>query len=131
MGTSNGASKKTSSSGKVAGALGLAAAAVAAAAAGFYFYGKNGKQHRKQAGAWSKKAKLEMLKKIRQMKTVSETAYHKAAQEILAKLKQAKNIDPKELQAFGQELKQHWKQISAQAAKLSNKGRAKKRGKKV
>lgn len=122
--------KKTSSAGKVAGVLGLAAG-VAAVAAGYYFYGKNGKEHRKQASAWSKKAKMEMLQKIKQMKTVSQAAYHKAVGEVLAKYKQIKNIDPKELQSFGQELKAHWTEISKKAAKLAKKGKAKKPATKI
>jgi len=126
MKTSNGLDKKTSNAGKVAGAVGLAAAAVAAVATGYYFYGKGGKAHRKQAGAWSKKAKVEMLQKIKQMKVVTEAAYHKAVAEVLAKYKQVKDIDPKELQTFGQELKAHWAEISKEAVKLSGKGHAKK-----
>lgn len=114
--------KKTSSAGKVAGAVGLAAAGVAAVATGYYFYGKGGKGHRKEVSAWSKKAKLEMLEKIKQMKDVTETAYQNAVGEVVAKYKLVKNIDPKELQTFGQELKAHWTQISKEATKLSNKG---------
>ncbi len=118
--------KKTSGAGKVAGVLGLAAGVVAAAAAGYYFYGKGGKAHRKQASAWSKSAKLEMLKKIKRMKSVSKAAYHKASDEVMAKYKQVKNIDPKELQLFGRELKAHWAKISKDALKLANKNIIKK-----
>lgn len=116
--------KKTSPSGKIAGALGLAAGI--AAAAGYYFYGKEGKGHRKEAGTWTKKAKAEVLEKIKQMKDISQTAYEKVIAEVLAKYKLVKNIDPKELQSFAQELKAHWTEISKQAAKLSGKGAAKK-----
>ncbi len=112
--------KKSSRAGKVAGVLGLAAG-VAAAAAGYYFYGKDGKKHRKALGAWSKKAKTEMLEKMKNMETVSKQAYSKAATEVLAKYKQAKQVDPKELAAFGQELKTHWQQIANHAAKLGTK----------
>ncbi len=107
------------------GVLGLAAG-VAAAAAAYYFFGKNGKAHRTQAKAWSKKAKTEMLQKITQMKSVSKSAYHKAAADVLAKYKQAKNIDPKELETFGRELKAHWEQIAKDAAKLIKKTPSKK-----
>ncbi len=117
---------KTSQAGKVAGAIGLAAAGVAAVATGYYFLGKDGKKHRKEATAWSKQAKTEMLRKLKQMKTVSQATYHKATEEVLAKYKQIKNIDPKELQTFGQELKTHWVEISKEAAKLSGKSPIKK-----
>jgi hypothetical protein len=117
---------KTSSAEKAAGALSLAAAAVAAVATGYYFYGKGGKAHRKEARDWTKKAKLDMLEKIKQMKDVTKAAYDMAAAEILAKYKQVKNIDPKELQTFGQELKAHWTEISKEAAKLTVKSPVKK-----
>ena len=114
------------SAGKVAGRVVGVAAGVAVVAAGIYFYGKHGKKHREQTAAWTKKAKLEMLEKIKQMKTVTQEAYQKAADEILEKYKLVKNIDPKELQKFVQELKAHWEEISKQAAKLGGKVRAKK-----
>jgi len=117
---------KTSIAGKMArGALGVAAG-VAAVAAGYYFFGKGGKAHRKQAAAWSKEAKIEMLEKIKQMKDVSKDAYQEALDDILAKYKKIKGINPKELQSFGQELMAHWEKISKDAAKLINKGHAKK-----
>lgn len=119
---------KKSSAGRIAGGLGLAAvaAAVAAVAAGYYFSGKEGKKHLKELSGWSKKAKGEMLQKIKKMKAVSKRAYDEAAQEVLAKYKQAKNIDPKELQAFGRELKNHWKKIAKEISKLGAKKQAKK-----
>jgi hypothetical protein len=118
--------KKTSATGKIAGSLSLAAAGVAAIAAGYYFYGKGGKGHRKEAGNWTKEAKMEILQKIKQMKDVTEAAYQKALNEVLSKYKLVKNIDPAELQNFGKELKAHWEEISKEAAKLTNKGRDKK-----
>ena len=117
--------EKTSSGTKVVGILGLATG-VAAAAAGYYFFGKDGKEHRKEVSNWKKKAKMEMLEKIKQMESVTQTAYHKAAEEVLAKYKLVKDIDPKELQNFGQELRAHWEEISKQAAKLSGKSHSKK-----
>jgi hypothetical protein len=112
---------KTSIAGKVArGALGLAAGA-AAVAAGYYFFGKDGKEHRKEAGNWTKKAKMEMLEKIKQMKDVSKDAYQGALEDVLKKYQELKGVDPKELKKFGQELMAHWEKISKDAAKLINK----------
>jgi len=116
---------KTSTAGKIAGALGIATGA-AAIAAGYYFYGKGGKAHRKQVSAWMEKAKADMLKKIETMKEVTQAAYNKAADEVLAKYKLIKSIDPKELKAFGEELKAHWEKISQDAQKLTKKTPAKK-----
>ena len=123
--------KKTSNAGKVAGVVSLAAGVVAAVATGYYFYGNGGKGHRKEVSDWGKKAKMDMLEKIKQMKAVTKEAYDKALAEVLAKYKQVKNIDPKQLQTFGQELKAHWVEISKQAVKLSNKGQIKKTAAKI
>jgi hypothetical protein len=121
---------KTSSEGKVVGALGIAAG-VAAVAAGYYFYGKGGKAHRKQAMDWMEKAKADVLEKIEKMKDVTETTYHKVVDQVLSKYKLVKDIDPVELQNFGKELKAHWAQISKQALKLSAKTVTKKSTAKV
>jgi hypothetical protein len=117
---------KISNVGKAAGGvLGLATVA-ATAVAGYYFFGKDGKGHRKQAVAWSKNAKMEMLEKIKQMKDVSHDSYQKALKDVLAKYKEIKDVDPKQLQKFGQELMAHWEKISKDAAKLMNNSPAKK-----
>lgn len=117
---------KSSTNKKIVGTIMLASGMVASAAAGYYFYGAGGKERRKKMTTWSKKAKTEMLDKIERMKMVSQKTYHTAVDEVLKKYNLIKNIDPKELQAFGQELKTHWQEISQEAIKLSNKGRVKK-----
>ena len=113
---------KKSSAGKVAAGLGVAALAAGAAAA-YFFTGKGGKQNRKKVSAWAHKAKQEVVRDLKKMKTVSKAAYHKTSQEVLAKYKQAKNIDPKELTELGNELKGHWNKISKDIAKLGAKGK--------
>ena len=107
--------KKTTK--KIAEGLGLAALA-AGAAATYFFYGQGGNKRRKQLSAWSKKAKEDMVKKIKAMKKVSKQNYEIAAKEVLAKYKQAKNIAPKEVEILGKELKGHWQKISADLVKL-------------
>jgi hypothetical protein len=118
--------KKITSAQKVAGGvLGLAAGA-SAVTAGFYFFGKDGKGHRKQALAWSKKAKMEILEKIKDMKIVTKSTYQNALDDVLEKYKDLKSIDPKDLKAFGQELMSHWEKISKDAVKLTGKAAVKK-----
>ena len=109
--------KSTSTGTKVAEGLGLAALA-AAAAATYYFYGKDGGKHRKAVSAWSKKAKEEMVKKIKTMKNVSKTTYEAAAKEVLAKYKQVKNISPKEVEELKKELTGHWQKIAKDLTKV-------------
>ena len=108
---------KTTIATKIAGGLGVAALA-AAAAATYYFYGNKGKQHRRQITAWSKKAKEEMVQKIKQMKTFSKQAYDKAAKEVMTKYKQAKNVKPEELATLGREIQSHWNKISKDISAL-------------
>lgn len=105
---------------KVVEGLGLAAVA-ATAAATYFFYGANAKKYRKEFEVWSKNAKMEMIKKIKSMKTVSKQSYEAAAKEILAKYKMAKNITPQEAEALGKELKKHWEKIAADIKKLEKK----------
>lgn len=119
-------SKNTSPVAKVAAGLGVAAMAAGAAAA-YYFAGASGKKHRKQVSDWTKRAKNEMLQKIKGLKTVSKQAYEGAFKEVMAKYKLAKNIDPKELAALGKELKGHWDKIAKDVAKFGAKKSAKKR----
>jgi len=114
-------SKKTSGVGKAAAGLGLAALA-AGAAATYFFSGSEGKKHQQQAQALGKKAKTEMLHRIKQMKSVSKKTYDQAAKEVLAKYKQVKNIDPGELTALGKELKGHWDSISKTLDKAAKAG---------
>ncbi len=105
-------------------ATGVGLAALAAAAAGtYYFYGAGGEKHRKAAKAWAKRAKSEMMKKIKGMKSVSKQAYSQAVKEVMDKYKQVKNIDPSELAALGKELSGHWENISKDLAKLGSKAK--------
>ncbi len=105
---------------QIAEGLGLAALA-AGAAATYFFAGTHGEKNRKQLSAWGKKAKEELVKKIKVMEKVSKTNYEIATKEILAKYKQIKNIDPKEVEALGKELKAHWQKISGDLAKVGSK----------
>jgi len=102
---------------KIAEGSGLAALA-AGAAATYFFYGQGNNKRRKQLSAWSKKAKEDMVKKIKAMEKVSKQNYEMATKEILAKYKQIKNIAPKDVEILGKELKSHWQKISADLVKL-------------
>ena len=105
---------------KIAEGLGLAALA-AGAAATYFFYGPGGKTRQKNLKVWSKKAKEELVKKIKSMKSVSKQTYETATKEVLAKYKQIKNIDPKEVEVLGKELKGHWEKIPKDLSKIGAK----------
>ena len=93
--------------------LGAGLVAVAAAAAGTYFlYGsKNAPKNRKMVKAWSLKAKGEVLEKLEKLKEVNEEVYHNIVDQVSAKYETLKNIDKKDVMAFADELKKHWKGI--------------------
>ena len=117
---------KISTTTKVVGAVLGVTAAAAATAAGIYFYGKNGKQHRKDASDWTKKVKKDVINKIAAMENVTEEMYHKIIDGVVAKYKEIESIDPKELVTFGKELKGHWNDISKEALSLGKKPEIKK-----
>lgn len=109
-----------SNAGKIAAGVGVAALGAAAAAA-YFLKTDSGKKNVKQMSAMAKKAKTEMLSKIKKMKVMSKQAYHEAAEEVLAKYKELKNIDPSELKELGAELKGHWDSISKSLQKAGAK----------
>jgi hypothetical protein len=103
--------------------VGLGLAAVAAAAGAYYFYGKNGSQHRKQLKGWMVKAQGEVMEKIEGLTDLTENSYYKVVSDVMAKYKNLKTVTPKELDSMAKELKGHWSMIKSQvmsSAKKSN-----------
>ncbi len=119
--------KKMSTRGKVA--IGAGLAALAAAAAGTYFlYGtKQGAKTRKQIKGWSLKAKGEILEKMEKLGEINEKVYNQVVDEVKAGYKKVKNIDAKDIEAFGKEMKMHWKGIKRE---IEKKTKVAKKGKK-
>lgn len=116
--------KKMSTGGKVAVGAGLAALAVAAAGTYFLFGTKKGAKARKQIKGWTLKAKGEVLEKMEVLQDINEKAYNKIVDEVKAGYKKVKNIDAKDVEAFGKEMKSHWKGIKAEVEKKA-KGKTK------
>ena len=107
---------QTNKTGKNAAGVGVGIAALAAAAAGaFYFYGsKHAPQNRKQMKGWMIKAKGDVVEKMETMKEMSQKNYDNIVNEVTAKYGKLKNIDPKDLRAMADDMRKHWKNISAQ-----------------
>lgn len=103
--------EKKSSGNGLAIAAGIAGLTAAAIAGGYFFYGKDGKKHRKNIKAWSIKAKGEVLEKLEKAKDLSEDVFHDAVNTTTAKYKSVKNVTSDELEAFAKDLKKHWKDI--------------------
>jgi len=112
-------------------AIGAGLAALAAAAAGTYFlYGtKKGAKARKQIKGWSLKAKGEILEKMEKLGEINEKVYNQVVDEVKAGYKKVKSIDAKDVEAFGKEMKAHWKGIKGEIEKKA-KGKKKKASKK-
>ena len=109
------ATKKKSNTGRIIAGAGAGLAAAAAIAAGAnYFYGKDGKKHRKELQVVANKAKVEALKDAKKLKVMNEKAYHGVATAVAKRYKELKKIDPSEVTALVNELKGHWNTISKQ-----------------
>ncbi|MFH1246643.1 MAG: hypothetical protein V1489_02630 [Candidatus Liptonbacteria bacterium] len=94
-------------------AIGIGAGLIAAAALGaYYFYGKDGDKHRKNAKAWMLKAKGEILERLEKAEDVSEDTYNHIVAEVMRRYKAMKQVDPAELAALMADLKRYWKILS-------------------
>ena len=113
-----------STGGKVAIGAGVAALAAAVAGTYFLFGTKKGAKTRKQIKGWSLKAKGEVLEKMEALQDINEKTYHKIVDEVKAGYKKIKSIDAKDVEAFGKEMKAHWKGIGMEVKKRA-KGKTK------
>lgn len=104
-------SNKTNSASKVGGLVALGAGAVALAASTYYFFGPEGKIHRKKAAGWMVKMKGEIIEKLSDAEEVSEGVYHKIVDSVLATYAATGKIATPELQDFASGLKRQWKSI--------------------
>lgn len=128
MANNHGCANCNSKAHKAAWGVGLAALVTATAGAYFLYGTKKGAKTRKQIKGWMLKAKGEVLEKMEDMKDMSAEAYEKVIDEVQAKYKAVKNIDKKDLEAFGKELKSHWKDIKKEIdAKINSKKKGKKK----
>lgn len=121
--------KGMSTGGKVAIGAGLAALAAAAAGTYFLFGTKKGAKARKQVKGWMLKAKGEVLEKMEALQDMNEEIYNKIVEEVKSGYKKVKSIDSKDVEAFGKEMKAHWKGIKKEIEKKA-KGKTVKKSKK-
>jgi len=105
------AQPNSKSSGPLKAGLGLAALAAAAAGA-YYFYGKNGPQHRKQLKGWTVKARGEVMDKMEQVSDMTKKTYEGIVDEVIRKYREVKKVSPKELSELARDLKGHWNAIA-------------------
>ena len=83
----------------------LGAGAVALAASSYYFFGPEGKIHRKKALGWMIKMKGEVVEKLSEASDVSEDTYHKIVDSVLASYVGLNKVAKPELEEFADSLK--------------------------
>ena len=110
------ATKKTSGGARTAVEVGFAAVAAAALSAYLLSGSKHAARNRKQVNAWSKKAKAEVVKRLKNLPEVNEKTYQRVIKEVSAQYKNLKGVTPGELVAFARELQGYWKSIAAKSA---------------
>ena len=101
--------------------LGIAGLAAAALVGGYFFYGKDGKKHRKNIKAWSIKAKGEVLEKLEKAKDLSEDVFHTTIDTIASKYAKSKDVSEDEINLFVKDLKKHLKDIKKEVAPVVKK----------
>lgn len=97
-------------------------ATLAVAAAAYYFFGPDGKKHRKTLRGWMIRMKGEIIEKMESAKEMSEAAYHQIVDAVAARYKNA--VQEGDLQTFVTQLKKQWKGFAASS--VSTKGARKK-----
>ena len=110
---------------QVAVVAGVAVGLAALTAAGYFVFGPNGKNNRKQIKGWSLKMKGEILEKLEKLKDVTPEVYNTIIDEVSAKYGKLKNISEAEVAAIALDLKKHWRAISRDLKEKENKGKKK------
>jgi DNA-binding transcriptional ArsR family regulator len=110
---------------QVAVVAGVAVGLAALTAAGYFVFGPNGKNNRKQIKGWSLKMKGEILEKLEKLKDVTPEMYNTIIDEVSAKYGKLKNISEEEVAAIAVDLKKHWRAISRDLKEKENKGKKK------
>jgi DNA-binding transcriptional ArsR family regulator len=110
---------------QVAVVAGVAVGLAALTAAGYFVFGPNGKNNRKQIKGWSLKMKGEILERLEKLKDVTPEVYNAIIDEVSAKYGKLKNISEEEVAAIATDLKKHWRAISRDLKEKENKGKKK------
>lgn len=97
---------------QVAVVAGVAAGLAALTAAGYFVFGPNGKNNRKQIKGWSLKMKGEILERLEKLRDVTPEVYNTIIDEVSAKYGKIKSISDVEVAAVAMDLKKHWRAIS-------------------
>jgi hypothetical protein len=101
----------------------LTAAAIAAAAGAYLLSDKKTKA---KAKAWVMKARTEIVKNAKTAKKLGEKEYGHIVEQAVKHYGSMEKLTPADVMAAGKELKNEWKKIQAEAAKMVKKAPIKK-----
>jgi hypothetical protein len=90
----------------------IAAGVAALAAAGYFVFGPNGKNNRKQIKGWTLKMKGDVLERLEKMKEVTPEVYNGIIDDVSTKYAKIKNISAGEIAEIAMDLKKHWNAIA-------------------
>ncbi|MCX6762974.1 MAG: hypothetical protein NT093_04325 [Candidatus Moranbacteria bacterium] len=85
------------------------------AATAYFFFGPKGKKHRQHAKAWAIKMKGEVVEKLEKAREITEPVYREIIDTVAKEYKKGKKASQPEIAALAEDLKKHWKSMSALA----------------
>ena len=106
--------KKTNKSNAVKYAV-IGASLAGLAATAYFFFGPKGKKHREHAKAWAIKMKGDVVEKLEKAREITEPVYREIIDTVAKEYKKGKKASQPEIVALANDLKKHWKSMSALA----------------
>jgi hypothetical protein len=85
------------------------------AATAYFFFGPKGKKRREHAKAWAIKMKGDVVEKLEKAREITEPIYHEIIDTVAKEYKKGKKASQPEIVALAEDLKKHWKSMSALA----------------
>ena len=85
------------------------------AATAYFFFGPKGKKHRAHAKAWAIKMKGDVVEKLEAAREITEPVYREIIDTVAKEYKKGKKASQPEIESLAQDLKKHWKSMSALA----------------
>lgn len=85
------------------------------AATAYFFFGPKGKKHRQHAKAWAIKMKGEVVERLENAREITQPIYQEIIDTVAKEYKKGKKASQPEIEALAQDLKKHWKSMSALA----------------
>jgi hypothetical protein len=85
------------------------------AATAYFFFGPKGKKHRQHAASWAIKMKGEVVEKLENAREITQPVYWEIIDTVAKEYKKGKKASQPEINALANDLKKHWKSMSALA----------------